>query len=50
MSNNPLTRGEVDVAGDKAAGFGVIIPALEIIPARFGIVDISTVTERLILP
>ena len=33
---------------DKSAGGGIVVPALEIIPLRFSIIDISTVTERLI--
>ena len=35
MPNNPLAGGKVDVGGDEAAEFGVVISALEIVPAGF---------------
>ena len=35
MPQHPLTGGKVDVGGDEAANFGVVITALEIVPACF---------------
>ena len=47
MSQNSLSGGEVDIGGDEAAEFGVIITTLEIVPARFLIVNISAIAEGL---
>ena len=47
MSQNSLSGGEVDIGGDEAAEFGVVISALEIVPARFLIVNISAIAEGL---
>ena len=47
MSQHPLTGGEVDIGGDEATEFGVVISALEIVPARFLIVNISAIAEGL---
>ena len=47
MSNNSLTGGEVDVCGDEAAEFGVVISALEIVPARFLVIHIAAIAEGL---
>ena len=47
MSKHPLSGGKVDVSGDKLSDLGVIITALEVIPAGFFIIDIPTVAERL---
>ena len=47
MPQNSLTGGEVDVCGDEAAEFGVVISALEIVPACFFIIHISAIAEGL---
>ena len=48
MSDNSLTGGKENVRGDEPAGSGIIVAALEIVPASFGIIDIAAITERLI--
>jgi len=48
MFHNPLSCGHVNICGDKAAYFGVIIPALQVIQPRFRIVVITPVAERVI--
>ncbi len=50
VSQHTLAGGEVDVCGDEAAELGVIVPALEVVPTRFGIVDIPPITERVVKP
>ena len=49
MPNYALACGKEDIGGDKPADFGVIVPALEVVEAGFLIIDISTVTEGIIL-
>ena len=49
MSENALAGGEEDIGRDEPADFGVIVPALEVIEARLFVIDISTVTEGIIL-
>ena len=36
MPQNSLTGGEVDIGGDEAAEFGVIVSALQVIEPGFG--------------
>ena len=47
MSQNSLSGGEVDIGGDEAAEFGVVISALEIVPACFLVIHITPVAEGL---
>ena len=47
MPQNSLTGGEVDIGGDEAANFGVVITALEIVPACFLVIHISAIAEGL---
>ena len=47
MSYNSLTGGKVDIGGDEAANFGVIITALEIVPACFLVIHITAIAEWL---
>ena len=49
MPENALACGKEDIGGNKPADFGVIVPALEVVEAGFLIIDISTVTEGIIL-
>ncbi len=49
MPNYALAGGEEDIGGNKPADFGVVVPALEVIEARLFVIDISTVTEGIIL-
>ena len=49
MPENALTGGEEDIGGNKPADFGVIVPALEVVETCLLVIDISTVTERVIL-
>ena len=49
MPENALTGGEEDIGGNEPADFGVIVPALEVVEARLFVIDISTVTEGIIL-
>ena len=48
MSKHSLTGGKIEVGGDEAAGGGIIVPALQIVPTRFFIVDAAPVAERLV--
>lgn len=48
MTDDALTGGEQHVSGDEPAGGGIVVAALEIVPARFLVVDIAPLTERLI--
>ena len=47
MSQHSLTGGEVDVGGDEAAEFGVVISALEVIEPGFLVIHISAIAEGL---
>jgi len=49
MPENALASGEEDIGGNKPADFGVIVPALEVVEACLLVIDISTVTEGIIL-
>ena len=49
MPENTLTGGEEDIGGNKPADFGVIVPALEVVETRLLVIDISTITEGIIL-
>ena len=49
MPENALACGEEDIGGNKPADFGVIVPALEVVETCLLVIDISTVTERVIL-
>ena len=48
MSQHPLTGGEVDVCGDEAAVFGVVVSALQVIEPRFFIIYIAAIAEGLL--
>ena len=47
MSQHPLTGGEVDVGGDEAAEFGVIVSALQVIEPGFLVIHITPIAEGL---
>ena len=47
MPQNSLTGGEVDVGGDETAEFGVVVSALEIVPACFLVIHIAAIAEGL---
>ena len=47
MPQHSLTGGEVDVGGDEAAEFGVVISALEVIEPGFLVIHISAIAEGL---
>ena len=49
MPNYALAGGEEDIGGDKPADFVVIVPALEVVETCLLVIDISTVTEGIIL-
>ena len=49
MPENALAGGEEDIGGNKPADFGVIVPALEVVETCLLVIDISTVTEGIIL-
>ena len=49
MPENTLAGGEEDIGRDEPADFGVVVSALEVVEAGFLIIDISTVTEGIIL-
>ena len=49
MPENALTGGEEDIGGNKPADFGVVVPALEVVETCLLVIDISTVTEGIIL-
>ena len=47
MSQNSLTGGKVDVCGDEAAEFGVIVSALQVIKPGFLVIHIAAIAEGL---
>ena len=49
MPENALTGGEEDIGGNEPADFRVIVPALEVVETCLLVIDISTVTEGIIL-
>ena len=49
MPENALAGGKEDIGGNKPADFGVIVPALEVVEICLFVIDISTVTEGIIL-
>ena len=49
MPENALAGGEEDIGGNEPADFGVIVPALEVVETCLLVIDISTVTEGIIL-
>ena len=48
MSDNALPCGEQNVRRYEPAGGGIVVAALEIVPARLLVVDVAPVTEGLI--
>ena len=48
MAEHTLTGGDVDICVDKASGLGVIVTGLEVVERGFGVVDIPTVSERVL--
>ena len=48
MSNKSLTGGSIRISVDKPSCGGVVITGLEVIEAAFGIVVVTTVTERVL--
>ena len=49
MPENALAGGEEDIGGNEPADFRVIVPVLEVVEPGFFVIDISTVTEGIIL-
>ena len=49
MPENALAGGEEDIGGNEPADFRVIVPALEVVETCLLVIDISTVTEGIIL-
>ncbi len=49
MSKHALPGGEHDIRRYEAAGIGVVVSTLQVVPARFVVVDIAAVAEGLIL-
>ena len=49
MPNYALTSGEEDIGGNEPADYGVVVPALEVVETCLLVIDISTVTEGIIL-
>ena len=47
MSQNSLTGGKVDVCGDEAAEFGVIVSALQVIEPGFLVIYVTPIAEGL---
>ena len=47
MTQNSLTSGEVDIGGDEAANFGVIVSALQVIEPGFLVIHIAAIAEGL---
>ena len=47
MPQHSLSGGEVDVGGDEAAEFGVIVSALEIVEPGFLVIHIAAIAEGL---
>ena len=47
MTQNSLTSGEVDIGGDEAANFGVVVSALEIVEPGFLVIHITPIAEGL---
>ena len=48
MPQHALSCWQKHISGYKPAGFGTVVTGLQIIPTRFRIIHIPTVTERLI--
>ena len=48
MTNNSLTSREKYIRGDEPACGGIIVAALEIVPARLLVVDVAPVAEQLV--
>ena len=46
--NTPPPCGKQNIRGKKATSLGIVVPALQIVPARLLIVDIPTVAERVL--
>ena len=49
MPENALAGGKEDIGGNEPADFGVIVSALEVVETCLLVIDISTVTEGIIL-
>ena len=47
MTQHSLTGGEVDVCGDEAAEFGVIVSALQVVEPCLFIIHIAAIAEGL---
>ena len=47
MSNNSLSGGEVDIGGDEAAEFEVIVSALQVIEPGFLVIHVAAIAEGL---
>ena len=47
MPQHSLAGGEVDIGGDEAAEFGVVVTTLEIVPACFFVIHIAAIAEGL---
>ena len=47
MPQHSLAGGEVDVGGDEAANFGVIVSALQVIEPGFLVIHIAAIAEGL---
>ena len=47
MSQHPLTGGELDIGGDEAAEFGVIVSALQVVEPCLFIIHIAAIAEGL---
>ena len=47
MSQNSLSGGEVDIGGDEAANFGVVVTTLEIVEPGFLVIHIAAIAEGL---
>lgn len=44
----PPPCGKQNIRGKKATSLGIVVPALQIVPARLLIADIPTVAERVL--
>ena len=49
MTGETLTCGNIAIRIDESSRFGIIVAAVEVVQARFGVVDIATVAEGVIL-
>ena len=47
MSYNSLTSGKVDIGGDEAANFGVVVSALQVIKPGFLVIYVTPIAEGL---